>query len=161
MASGRTPRVRGSSAPSTVCSVSANACPGSVPHPCSAASTRRTISPQDAVSSRGAVKYRCARYRKNGFSLFDPMNFTASSVYRFVRVCWSAGRSNTLSSRRMGTFQYSILGFQNASRPLGLTFGTRSMSFEYGMPKYESNPCFMGRYCGRCPRCHLPTQAVA
>ena len=34
------------------------------------------------------------------------------------------------------------------------------MSFEYGTPKYESNPCARGRYAGRWPRCHFPTQAL-
>ncbi len=28
--------------------------------------------------------------------------------------------------------------------------------FEYGKPKYSSNPCRVGKNCGRCPKCHLP-----
>ena len=70
------------------------------------------------------------RYRKNGSSRFASMNDTASSAYRRVTVCWSAGRSMTVSSRMRGTCQYSVRGSNIAARRSGPPGTCQSMSFE-------------------------------
>lgn len=64
-------------------------------------------------------------YKKNGSRPASPMNLTASSVYRRVRVVCSAVSSITSVSR------ISHAGF---------------MSFEYGIPKYRSNPRDVGSH---------------
>src|SRR4051794_41236559 len=77
------------------------------------------------------------------------MNATARSVYFVVSCDWSGFSSIVFSPSMSGRSGYLAVG----------CFG--HMSFEYGRPKYSSNPCRVGRNGGGGAGGHLPEKGGA